>query len=537
MKLFLQNFTILFSLFSCCLTSPLSAQTFDIAYGGSSINLTTTASEVGTVYYVVSNNKADVLPTGSKVKTDAQSTYLGTASAYGSYKITSEDLNKPLLRSIAKLKYEFNLFVYVVFESKGGTFSAVTESAIKLPKRQISYSYISKDTPTLNKTIKYTLYKNDNYLKDRSNKKYPLIISFHGNMWDQTNVEMVRSSGLPNYIDNVGDVDFLVLAPLSYYDNPWFQGNWINILLEKIKKEERVDTNRIYVTGLSNGGGGVQYLSATQPHKIAAMLTTCATNSFDGMPKPYYRNYCLIKDIPLWAFHNQGDNTITVSNSESVVSSINACTPKPVVPAMLTIYPLSGHDSWTMTFKNIDVYKWFLGYTKKTPTNVPPVITTETALVKETSSPKLDLTVSAKGTGSKFTYFWYQISGPNVTLRNQETESLSLSDYKSGDYKFRVLVTDELGSTSFEDVDVKITVVTDLANQNTQLQHNVGLYPNPVENTLFLRTSQHTVSYSVLDLLGNTLKEGEGTQIDVSTLSKGTYVVKCNNLVQKFSKL
>jgi len=50
--------------------------------------------------------------------------------------------------------------------------------------------------------------------------------------------------------------------------------------------------------------------------------------------------------------------------------------------------------------------------------------------------------------------FWSKISGPPVTLSNTGTSALSLTGISVGNYTFRLVATDNLGTVSPDDVNI-----------------------------------------------------------------------------------
>ena len=60
---------------------------------------------------------------------------------------------------------------------------------------------------------------------------------------------------------------------------------------------------------------------------------------------------------------------------------------------------------------------------------------------------------------SDLTYGWRKVSGGSVTLANQDTPSLTISDFKAGKYVFRLTVTDEQGAKGSDDVTVVVNEV------------------------------------------------------------------------------
>jgi L-fucose isomerase-like protein len=90
------------------------------------------------------------------------------------------------------------------------------------------------------------------------------------------------------------------------------------------------------------------------------------------------------------------------------------------------------------------------------------------------------LNITGSGTdsdGTISTYAWTQISGVAVTLANANTNVLGLSGLISGNYSFRLTVTDDAGANSFDDVNVVVNPApsTNLAlNKITVTSSNQG---------------------------------------------------------------
>jgi predicted peptidase len=61
--------------------------------------------------------------------------------------------------------------------------------------------------------------------------------------------------------------------------------------------------------------------------------------------------------LPTWAFHGGKDNVVVLSRSEAMVEAIREAGGTKV---KLTDYPEAGHDSWTKTYGNPEIYKWLL---------------------------------------------------------------------------------------------------------------------------------------------------------------------------------
>lgn len=60
--------------------------------------------------------------------------------------------------------------------------------------------------------------------------------------------------------------------------------------------------------------------------------------------------------LPLWAFHGERDAETPVAESMRMVEALRGYGGD----AKLTVYPDTGHDAWTRTCDDPELYGWFL---------------------------------------------------------------------------------------------------------------------------------------------------------------------------------
>ena len=58
----------------------------------------------------------------------------------------------------------------------------------------------------------------------------------------------------------------------------------------------------------------------------------------------------------MWAFHGEKDLLVPVEESREMVEALRKAKNK----TKLTVYPDTGHDSWTPTYGNPALYEWLL---------------------------------------------------------------------------------------------------------------------------------------------------------------------------------
>lgn len=185
------------------------------------------------------------------------------------------------------------------------------------------------------------------------NGKYPLIVTLHGIGERGSDLWKVKNEGLPKILDGKNTFPFIVVSPQCPSTAEWYYNDGIQQKLDKmidsVIARYPVDTNRIYLTGLSMGGIGILDLAIRYPQRFAALIPI-AFRIEDGW------NLCTIKDIPMWAFHGERDDIIPISKAQAVINALVVCGGNP----LFTIYPDLYHDSWTRTYNNPDIYTWLL---------------------------------------------------------------------------------------------------------------------------------------------------------------------------------
>jgi len=142
-----------------------------------------------------------------------------------------------------------------------------------------------------------------------------------------------------------------ILASPQCPTGGWWSDEPVPELIDYLEATYRVDKSRIYLTGLSMGGYGTWYFATKQPERFAAIVPVCG----GGVP---YRVRSL-KNMPVWAFHGALDGAVPLEESERLVELLEKMKNE---EAKLTVYPEAGHDSWTETYDNPELYKWLLSH-------------------------------------------------------------------------------------------------------------------------------------------------------------------------------
>jgi len=209
-------------------------------------------------------------------------------------------------------------------------------------------------TVTREVRMNYLLYLPKDYGK--ADKKWPLILFLHGAGERGSDLNLVKKHGPAKLVAEGKDFDFIIISPQCRQESWWpTMAEDLKLLVDDIAGKYQVDKSRMYITGLSMGGYGTWSMIIKYPDMFAAAAPIC------GGGDAVLAKFRLAK-IPLWVFHGAKDNVVPLSKSEEMVKAVKAAGNKDIE---FTIYPDAGHDSWTETYNNPELYKWFLNYEKK----------------------------------------------------------------------------------------------------------------------------------------------------------------------------
>ncbi len=184
--------------------------------------------------------------------------------------------------------------------------------------------------------------------------KNPLIVFLHGSGERGSDLEKVKSNGPLKY-SAAHRIDAFILAPQCPDDEYW-DVDALFELIQKIKKENSIDPNRIYLTGLSMGGWGAWNLAIAHPEVFAALVPICGF--VDRVPM---LEKCKLANLPIKVFHGLLDDVVTVDYSIAIYKRIKSC---PGAQIQLTIFDDANHDSWTRVYDDPGIYEWMLRQTK-----------------------------------------------------------------------------------------------------------------------------------------------------------------------------
>jgi predicted peptidase len=207
------------------------------------------------------------------------------------------------------------------------------------------------------RSMPYRLYVPENYDKQ---KKYPLVLYLHGGggRGDDNRKQIEGGNGYlvdllvsrstqakyPSIVvvpqsPGEGWVGFDSITPTTY----------LNLVLDLIKDLDSsysIDTDRRYVLGQSMGGFGTFAILTMQPNMFAAAVPLCGGSDESKAAQ--------IAHVPLWAFHGELDQAVSVARSRNMIAALTKAGGKP----KYTEYKGEGHTIWTRVVMEPELLPW-----------------------------------------------------------------------------------------------------------------------------------------------------------------------------------
>lgn len=229
-------------------------------------------------------------------------------------------------------------------------------------------------TATDGTTIPYRVYYPEGY--ETSGKTYPIFVYFHGNGSRGTDnkLQLGANHALVTKVLNCGQ-ECVIVAPQCPKTSAWVQtypgdaaydptvapeSVHLSAAIELINSflaDDRIDAERLYLGGGSNGGAACWSIIARNPDAVAGAIIQAGTGS-SAAPAVVAEN-CL--DTPIWTFHGDADTTLSVEGTRSIVNAIKALGGKNIFYNEMPGY---NHNIWVDAANVPGLYDWLFAKTR-----------------------------------------------------------------------------------------------------------------------------------------------------------------------------
>ncbi len=241
---------------------------------------------------------------------------------------------------------------------------------------------------------------------------WPILIMLHG-VGEEGNgtsqLSSVRNNGPNNEIDNRGrDFPMVILTPqFPSWVTPNGDTTGLDAFVTYALANYKVNSKRLYMTGLSMGGGGTWDYAAAHGDRLAAIVPICGATSTQSTDA--HGQLLVNQGVAVWSAHALDDGTVSVKNTTLWMDAIgrayggaggeitfqnyawawtgsstmhfdlaqkqwlfvnnyqgyrdnagNPYNPKQI----MTLYSSGGHGIWDRMYSDPNVYEWLLSQSR-----------------------------------------------------------------------------------------------------------------------------------------------------------------------------
>ena len=383
-----------------------------------------------------------------------------------------------------------------------------------------------------------------------TNTSYPVILFIHGigELGNgTTDLPLVLRNGPPklisqgvfpsSFIVNNQVFKFIVISPQF---KKWPKPADINDLINFIISNYRADVSRIYLTGLSMGGGATwdyaSYSAAFASRLAAIMPVSGATKATVAKA-----DIIAADNLPVWATHNLHDPTVGSGTTKNFVAYINAHLPTPNPMAQATFFDAYVHDAWTQTYdpnwkpNGLNVFEWMLQY--QNAKMLPVVLDDYRAFRSDKSSIKIEWSTTLENNNK---YFILERSFNGANFSSLDTIK-ALNKSTGGSYSYtdtKPFELDNFYRLKQVDLDGRVTTFKVLTVKGTGLlQESLTVSPNPVQSTLNLQwvhNQKGNLNIVLFDMQGKQVAAWKyqkpdtrwNQSINLPPMASGTYILQ-----------
>ncbi|PQO27627.1 hypothetical protein C5Y96_19055 [Blastopirellula marina] len=144
---------------------------------------------------------------------------------------------------------------------------------------------------------------------------------------------------------------FVCAIPQCPDEAGWTRENLLRAFdfADEVEETYGTDKDRVYITGVSQGGQGVWNALGIAPERFAAAIPLCGSPSVDA-------ETIAKSGIPIWNHCNEQDKPALVEANQQMHMNLL----KLGVSPLYSEYKASGHNCWDRVYRSAPVYEWML---------------------------------------------------------------------------------------------------------------------------------------------------------------------------------
>ncbi len=333
----------------------------------------------------------------------------------------------------------------------------------------VTSKFLYKYHPSDYTSLPYRLFIPDNY---DTLKLYPIILTLHGigECGTDNQIHIEKNYLATCWADSAFQLKhpcFIVSpqCPVNFswsYDTVKFS---VFEIMDSLINSFQIDTNRIYITGLSLGGNGTWDYLISNPDLYAAAIPVCGWHDSSLVKS--------INHVPIWNHHGAIDPSVNVIYSRQMINAYenldlpvvytnckefmcNAISAEEKhklisddVDYIYSEYKNVGHNAWDYAYTDTTVLEWLFSKRRRTANIIKFTDLKEYKTISNSHLLKIDSQVDTCEISIIFSndlgYTWTLVKDDTLTADSTEINTEQLPD--SPFAIFKVQLKDSLGNT------------------------------------------------------------------------------------------
>lgn len=235
--------------------------------------------------------------------------------------------------------------------------SAVSAAERPAPARRIETGFLDRTLTLDGIAHRYQVFVPQGYDSARA---WPLVLFLHGSGERGADGLLPTEIGIGTALRRHAErFPAIVVFPQAPPDTRW-PGDATPVALAALDRamaEFHVDADRVYLTGISMGGGGAWHVAYRDPDRFAALLVVCGRLvPVESAPAPvvppddgplFGTLARRLRGLPIWVFHGDADPVVPVEDSRRIVAALRALG----APVRYTELAGVGHGAWDAAYQ------------------------------------------------------------------------------------------------------------------------------------------------------------------------------------------
>src|SRR5690242_1206066 len=248
-----------------------------------------------------------------------------------------------------------------------GTVALIAVLPCALQSQTVQTGFLDRRVTVAGRSYHYQVYVPFSYT---ASQRWPVILFLHG-AGERGDDGLIQTQvGLGAAVrQNAARFPAIIVLPQAPAESLWtgVPAQVAIAALDQVSREFQVDSDRVYLTGLSMGGNGVWYLAYRYPSRFAALLPICSfVTPFRAalhqlapvVPAdsgaPFEALARQLRRVPTWIVHGEIDEAVPVDQSRQAAAALKAVG----APVQYLEVPGTNHNVWDATYGSPMVVSW-----------------------------------------------------------------------------------------------------------------------------------------------------------------------------------